>query len=91
MFKVLETIPKVLAWLQIAIAPLVVGGVAGFFIYAYNTHVVGLVLAILRTVIGLVLGIVWANRVEKNKCVIAHMARVIATPELNHPEDSIHN
>lgn len=89
MFKTLEAIPKVLAWLQIAAAPLAIGGIAGFFIYAYRTDAVGLTLAIIATAIGLVLGIVLANRVERKRGVVEHMSRVIATPELDHHvEDS---
>jgi hypothetical protein len=89
MFKILETLPKIIAWLQIAIAPLIVGGGAGFFIYAYDPTNVGLAIAILTSVIGLVLGILWANRVERKRGVVEHMSRVIATPELDHnTEDS---
>jgi hypothetical protein len=84
MFKIVETIPKVIAWLQIAVAPLIVGGVAGIFIYAYYPTGFGLSVAILTTVIGLVLGILWANRIERKRGVIEHMSRVIATPELDH-------
>lgn len=84
MFKILETIPKVIAWLQIAVAPLIVGGVAGFFIYAYYPNNLGVSMAVLTTVIGLVLGILWANRVRKKRGTVEHMSRVIATPELDH-------
>jgi hypothetical protein len=89
MFKILETLPKFIAWLQIAIAPLIVGGVAGFFIYAYHPTRVCLAIAILASVIGLVLGIQWANRVERKRGVVEHMSRAIATPELDqNNEDS---
>ena len=84
MFKIVQSIPKVIAWLQIAVAPLIVCGVAGFFIDAYYPTVIGLAIAILITAIGLVSGILWANRVEKKRGVIEHMSRVIATPELDH-------
>jgi len=89
MFKAIETIPKVIAWLQIALAPTVVGGVVGFFIYAYYPNSVGLALAILAALVGVVFGIVWANRIENKRGVVQHMSRVIATPELDdQAEDS---
>jgi hypothetical protein len=34
LFKILEAVPKILAWIQIALAPLLVGGIIGFFFYA---------------------------------------------------------
>lgn len=86
MFKILESIPKALAWLQIAAAPLVIGGIAGFFIYAYRTDTVGLIVAILTTFVGLVLGILCANSVAKKRGVVEQMARIIATPELDSQE-----
>lgn len=83
MFKILETIPKVFAWLQIAVAPLIVCGTAGFLIYANRPDTIGLTIAILTTVVGLVLGTIWANRVKRKRGVLEHMSRIIATPELN--------
>ena len=88
MFKTLETIPKIFAWLQIAAAPLIVGGVTGFFIYTYFPNDIGLSIAILITFIGLVSGIIWANRVKRKRGVVEHMSRVIATPELDHKSEA---
>jgi tryptophan-rich sensory protein len=83
MFKTLERIPKVIAWLQIALAPFIIGGIAGFLIYANRPDTIGLALAIVTFTIGVLLGIVWANLVNKKRGVIEHMSRVIATPELD--------
>mgnify|MGYP003576077961 CR=1 FL=1 len=87
MFKTLETIPKVIAWLQIAVAPAIVGGAVGFFIYTYYPNSLGLILAILTAIVGVVFGIVWANRVANKRGLVEHMSRVIATSEFDHQEE----
>ena len=76
-----------IATLQIAVAPLLVGAISGLGIYSFYTQTIGLLLAVLFTIIGLELGIVWAYRVHKQSGVVEYISRVIATPELDHTED----
>ena len=87
LFKILEAVPKIITWLQIALAPLLVGGIIGFFFYASYPKRIGLPLAVLTIIIGLIQGILLARRIEKKRGVVEFMSRVNATPELDNQTD----
>ena len=78
---------RVIAFLQIAVAPLLIGAISGLGIYSFFPQTIGLLLEVLFTLIGLVMGIVWAFRVDRKSGVVEYMSRVIASPELDHTED----
>jgi hypothetical protein len=84
MFKILENIPKVIAWLQIAASPVIICLIGAFFIYAYIPNSLGVTIAIITILLRFVLGIIWARKVEKQKGTVEHMSGVIATRELDH-------
>jgi hypothetical protein len=85
-FKVLEFIPKVLAWLQIAASPIIIGLIAGALIYVYNRNAYGLTIGITVALLGVIIGALWAARVWKRRGTVEHMARLIHMSEL-HPEE----
>lgn len=57
----------IIAWLQIVASPLIIGLGIGAFIYFPNPTVTRLSIAIIISVLGLIIGIVWANRIWKLK------------------------
>ena len=87
MLTFLKKMITAIAFLQIAVSPLLIGANTGLGIVTLFPHTIGVVLAVLVTLVGLVLGIVWANQVNRKRGVVEHMSRVIATPELDKQED----
>ena len=86
MFKILETISKVLAWLQIAASPFIVGIIIGGIIYLYQPNSSTLLIGIALATTGFILGILWASRVWKKRGTVEHMAKLASTPELEKKE-----
>jgi hypothetical protein len=87
MFKILEFIPKAIAWLQIALSPTLIGGIAGFIIYKYRDDIYGAVIGIVLASLGIIIGVVWATRVWKKRGTVELMSRIMATPELDKKEE----
>ena len=83
MQKVFGYIMEVISWLQIVASPLLIGLIIGSVIYFPNPTETKLVIAIIISVFGLVIGIVWANRIWKTKGTIWFVSQVSATPELD--------
>lgn len=87
--KIIEFIIKILGWLQIVASPLLTGGMIGFIIYISRKDWLGFVIAILITLSGLVVGIVWATKVSKKEGTISFISRIRATPDLDYTENEI--
>lgn len=87
MFKILENIIELIGWVKIAISPLVIGFILGLIVYAYKEDTLGLIIGITLTVLGLIVGIIWATRVWKKQGTMQYLSRVIATPELDNKEE----
>jgi hypothetical protein len=83
MQKVFGYIMEVISWLQIVASPLLIGLIIGSVIYFPNPTETKLVIAIIISVFGLVIGIVWANRIWKTKGTTWFISQVSATPDLN--------
>ena len=86
--KLLEKIPELIGWLQIAIAPTIVGAIAGVLIYLSNPSTFRLILAIAVVILCLILGIYLAKRIYKKKGTVDFLSKVIETPEMNKKEES---
>ena len=74
---------EVIGWLQIMISPLLLGLLLGAIIYFSDPSAGRLSLAFLVTLIGLIVGIVFATRVWKKHGTMHFISRVMATPELD--------
>lgn len=83
MFKILEFIPKAIAWLRIVASPTLIAVIIGALIYFPNPGLVTQILAISIVVLGLFIGIAWANSVWKTRGTVEFMSRINATPELD--------
>lgn len=88
-FKVFEFITELIGWLQIIASPLLIGLAIGAIIYFPNPSMTRLVLGIMVATIGLVVGIIWATKKWKGKGTIFFLSRIMATPELDNPDEEI--
>lgn len=86
-FIVFEFITELIGWLQIVASPLLIGLAIGALIYFPNPSSTRLLLGIIVASIGLVVGIIWATKKWKGKGTIFFLSRVMATPELDNPEE----
>lgn len=83
MQKVFEYITEIIGWLQIVASPLLIGLGIGAFIYFSDPTLLRLIIAIIISIIGLVVGIIWANKIWKTKGTVWFMSQVSATPDLD--------
>lgn len=84
-----ETIMEIIGWLQIFASPFVIALFIGAVVYFAKSDVLGLILAILIVVVGIVVGAIWATKVWKKRGTMQFMSKIMATPELDPPaEDS---
>ncbi|MEN9333300.1 MAG: hypothetical protein RLY35_480 [Bacteroidota bacterium] len=82
-FKSVEWITSSMTWLQIFISPFALGLIIGIVIYLSNPTLIGQIIGGATIVIGLLLGIRWANRKRKTEGTVQYMSKIIATPELD--------
>ena len=68
-------------WLWLIIVPTGVFGLVGYVFYEKNKE--NLPYCILLTLIGLVLGVLWAERVRKKHGLSDYFSRIMATPDLD--------
>jgi hypothetical protein len=88
-FKIFEFITELIGWLQIVASPLLIGGIIGAIIYFSRPSTTRLVIGIIVTTVGLVLGVIWATKKWKRKGTIFFLSRIMATPELDNPRKEI--
>ena len=72
-----------MAWLRIVISPTLAFAFIGAFVFLYFRGDLGIVLWILTTLLGVVLGVLWANRISRTMSPVYFMSQVIASPELD--------
>lgn len=83
MHKVFEYIIEIIGWLQIVASPLLIGSGIGAFIYFRNPTLINLIIGIVVSMLGLIVGIFWATKIWKTKGTMWFMSRLSATPELD--------
>ena len=83
MLKTIAYFIEIINWLKIVLSPTLLGVILGYIIY-YNfpTHY-GLVASISLSGLGLILGILWANKIWKSKGTSFFMSRVEASPDID--------
>ena len=87
MQKVFEWFIQIIGWLQIAASPLLIGLVIGAAICFPTPTTIRLIIGITVAAIGLIIGILWANKIWKTKeGTMSFLSRVMATPELDKKE-----
>lgn len=88
-FRIFELITESIGWLQIVASPLLIGLIIGAIIYFPNPTTTRLVMGIIVATLGLVIGVIWATKQWKGKGTIWFMSRIMATPELDKPDDEV--
>ena len=88
MHKVFEYIMEIIGWLQIVASPLLIGLGIGAFIYFSNPTLTNLIIAIFISILGLIVGIIWATKIWKTKGTMWFVSQVIATPDLDNFVDA---
>jgi hypothetical protein len=84
--RVFEKIFEVIGWILIVLSPLGLGLLGGWILYYYLGGMSGIIFGFSFALLGLILGIRWANKAYKGKGTISLLSRVSATPELDEPE-----
>ena len=85
-FKVFENITEVIGWLQIVASPTLICSGIGAFIYFRNPNLTNLIIAICICMVGIVSGILYANKIWKTKGTVWFVSRLIASPELDNQD-----
>ena len=78
---------EVVGWIQIVASPLLLAAIIGFLVYISKPNTIRLIIAIAIVVVGLIIGILWANKIWKGKGTIHFISRVSASPELDPPDE----
>jgi hypothetical protein len=87
MQKFFHYFTEILGWLQIVASPFLTGLGIGCLVYFPHPNTTRLVIAIIISLAGLITGIYFANRIWKKKGTVWFMSRIMATPELDAPEE----
>lgn len=66
-FRVFELITESIGWLQIVASPLLTGLIVGAIIYFPNPTTTKLVLGIIVSTLGLIIGVIWRQNNGKEK------------------------
>ena len=85
--KIFEWLTSFIAWVQIVASPLFFGLITGLIIYGFYPTTTGMILGIVVSVLGLVVGIFFATRIWKKRGTVDFISRVSASPELDNFED----
>ena len=88
MHKVFEYIVEIIGWLQIVASPFLIGSGIGAFIYFQNPTLTNLIIGMVISILGLIVGIIWATRIWKTKGTIWFVSQVSATPDLDNLVDA---
>ena len=78
---------EVVGFIQIVASPLLLAAIIGFLVYISKPNTVRLIIAITIVLVGLIIGILWANKIWKGKGTIHFISRVNASPELDPPDE----
>ncbi|MFT3796605.1 hypothetical protein [Flavobacterium sp.] len=83
MSQIFEKIVGVIGWLQIVASPLLFGVLIGSIVYFPNPNSTKMYLAVGIVILGLIIGILLANRIWKTKGTMAFLSRIDATPDID--------
>ncbi|WP_124643146.1 MULTISPECIES: hypothetical protein [Amniculibacterium] len=82
LFQLFRLFTEAIAWLRIVASPLLIGLILGTLTYLYNPNKVTFVLGLLLSILGLVIGILWANKQWRGKGAVWFMSWVTSTQDL---------
>ena len=76
-------ITSIIDWLQIVASPLFIGITIGFIVYYNISDITGLVLGIVISATGLIIGVIWASKVWKKQGTVEFISEVSSSPDLD--------
>lgn len=79
MIKILEKIVDIVSWCRIAISPTLIGIIIGIIIILNFKSTSGLIAGTSFSVLGLIIGIIWATRIWKTKGTTNFIWRIDST------------
>jgi cytochrome c biogenesis protein CcdA len=85
---IFEKIVEAVGWIQIVLSPLLIALLIAVPFYLSNKTYFRLIICFIIVFIGLVIGIVWANKVAKKKGTMNFLSRIYGTPELDKEEEN---
>lgn len=81
---ILDKLIEIIYGVRIFLSPALIGLILGLLVYLYFKNSVGIVLGIVLLISGIIIGLIWANKIYKSKNGTAwYMSRTMATPELD--------
>ena len=80
---------EVMGWFKIVISPFLAGIVIGAVVYFTQPDTTRLILGISIGILGLIVGIIWANKIWRKKGTINFLTEITATPEIDKMEDEL--
>ena len=83
----IEKFVFLIGWLRIVLSPLAIGVIVGFIVSKGFAGTSGITIGVGCALIGLIIGIIWAERVRKREGSMNFLGKVNASPELNNPEE----
>jgi disulfide bond formation protein DsbB len=82
LFKIIKLTTESIGWIKIALSPIIIGLIVGAIVYFLKQNTTTLVLGIVISLLGLIIGVVWANKHWKGKGTVTFVSRINAMPEL---------
>jgi hypothetical protein len=79
----MEFIFEVFGWIRIVLSPLILASGIGAAVYFSNPNGFTLSIAITLSVLGLIIGIIWATRTWKKHGTMQFLSRIDATPDID--------
>lgn len=74
---------EIMGWLQIVASPLLIGAIIGFLLYVSVPGQNALIIGLVPVILGLIVGVIWANRVSKKDGASHYMSRAMSSPEFD--------
>ncbi|HTL82206.1 MAG TPA: hypothetical protein VL651_10900 [Bacteroidia bacterium] len=87
--KFLEWLIDIFSWMKIVLCATFIGAIGGAVFYNYHRNRNGIIIGIVITSVGLIIGIIWATRVWKKIGTTNFLAKVDSSPELDDPKDDV--
>ncbi len=92
MYKIFHYGMEIIGWIRIVACPFLIALSVAALIYFTNPTTATMIVGGIILFTGLVIGIIWANRIWKTKGTIRFISSISATPELDHnPETNINS
>ena len=87
--KIIEFIINLVQWIKILLSPTLIGLIIGGLIYLSSPNNKTFIVAIIITLLGLIIGIIWATKIWKKGGTHNFMSKIYSSPDLDKKEEKI--